>query len=924
MANNPQFFEINIEQVARKISGQTIGMCVTFEKLSNLPIDQMRELFEKFISPHIDNVFFIVRLITNVLSLLPSKYRVSIGYDIFLRPAYSLIKNFNALLLTNTSTEENVLLREISILNSNVEFNFDDFSLKRSSILQTHVEEKSVPRDTLAFDSIVKDIQVSESPVVPTKNSFFEKVAQEEEEEDAYSTANQRAIIRTNESGKTYVNSIEETHVIFEDIRSKFGLNLTLDNEEAISAVSHLQELSKRSIKHLSSDLYSEDIHSILELTQNADDNNYSNGVLPTLSINLSDNNDKNDYYGDAYPFILRFSNNEVGFCVENVNAICDISKSTKSLKDPGYIGHKGIGFKSVFKLTDRPEIHSNYFHFQFDSRGDILGYIIPKHAPIPDSWDPTIDKTMIILPLRIREENTNEELLKNICDQLNHISDAILLFLHRLRCMEINISSVLGSKVAGWKRKKFRKNQQKDSIVKVHVTEEFESGVTEKSITWFITQHKFDINIDTPTTTEISIAFRIDHMINEKSNNLLSFNDGQLDIYDMQTFSEKWMNSVRIFQKFCDLPDHPVFAFLPLRSYGFRFTLQADWKVTSSRETVDTNTNWNLLIRDEIPDAFTRSIVKLIEHAIKLDKNNIVQKKSQETSKKNAIEIENKGEIDDNEDDNEDDDNEDDENSSFSEDCIVCLNLIFHLIPTKNQIIDFFSTVPKIISQKLSSLKFIPTNENTFEEAKNVVLHPLNSKAVSMSSFDDEKFATSRSLLNSDLEFINITSKLLKKYRNLSFTNPLVIIPPHVVSELNLQQLNFSIFFSILQHWDEVKSIKNSNSYLVWILEQLDSYIDHSMHEKLKKLAIFPLLNGSTIAICSEKKLFFMSKNRGTLLQKYEEIPNLVLDHDFASKLRNNASALRTVRHCCALEEISDHSFVYHVALRQFKGLYI
>ncbi len=30
--------------------------------------------------------------------------------------------------------------------------------------------------------------------------------------------------------------------------------------------------------------------------------------------------------------------------------AVCSIGESTKSASDPGYIGHKGIGFKSVFK----------------------------------------------------------------------------------------------------------------------------------------------------------------------------------------------------------------------------------------------------------------------------------------------------------------------------------------------------------------------------------------------------------------------------------------------------------------------------------------------------------------------------------------------------------------------------------------------
>jgi len=41
-------------------------------------------------------------------------------------------------------------------------------------------------------------------------------------------------------------------------------------------------------------------------------------------------------------------------------------------------IGQKGIGFKSVFKVTDCPEIHSNGFHLRFDKNCGPMGYILP------------------------------------------------------------------------------------------------------------------------------------------------------------------------------------------------------------------------------------------------------------------------------------------------------------------------------------------------------------------------------------------------------------------------------------------------------------------------------------------------------------------------------------------------------------------
>lgn len=43
--------------------------------------------------------------------------------------------------------------------------------------------------------------------------------------------------------------------------------------------------------------------------------------------------------------------------------------------------GQKGIGFKSIFKVTDCPEIHSNGFHLRFDKTCGPMGYILPHWA---------------------------------------------------------------------------------------------------------------------------------------------------------------------------------------------------------------------------------------------------------------------------------------------------------------------------------------------------------------------------------------------------------------------------------------------------------------------------------------------------------------------------------------------------------------
>ena len=43
------------------------------------------------------------------------------------------------------------------------------------------------------------------------------------------------------------------------------------------------------------------------------------------------------------------------------------VGQSSKGIGGSGYIGQKGIGFKSVFRVSSRPEIHSKGFAFSLD-----------------------------------------------------------------------------------------------------------------------------------------------------------------------------------------------------------------------------------------------------------------------------------------------------------------------------------------------------------------------------------------------------------------------------------------------------------------------------------------------------------------------------------------------------------------------------
>lgn len=76
----------------------------------------------------------------------------------------------------------------------------------------------------------------------------------------------------------------------------------------------------------LSEELYTKITHFILELIQNADDNTYADGSIPTLAIRLDTD-------------CMDIQSNEMGFSEANIRAICKIGGSTKTDKTQGFIG---------------------------------------------------------------------------------------------------------------------------------------------------------------------------------------------------------------------------------------------------------------------------------------------------------------------------------------------------------------------------------------------------------------------------------------------------------------------------------------------------------------------------------------------------------------------------------------------------------
>ncbi|OCB85148.1 hypothetical protein A7U60_g7774 [Sanghuangporus baumii] len=348
---------------------------------------------------------------------------------------------------------------------------------------------------------------------------------------------------------------------VIQDIRR----SLELDKE----VPSVLSECVECSLELLTDQLYNADTHFLLELVQNAEDNEYKEAI-PTLRISITD-------------YAITLSCNEAGFSESNVRAICKIGASTKK-NISGFIGEKGIGkhtlsihaglvklmvcvsgFKSVFKIADIVHVASGPYTFKFD-RKERLGMI----API---WDPSRKSksgwTTFYLDLSSRQKRQ----ITAFNDMISAIKPSLLLFLTKLRSIELEIK--IDSKGATRSINIERTDLEMGFIQLTHT----ENGVLLLKDVYFMFKRTIDMsNVPNDTrrgadSTEIILAFPVD---------------------------ENQQPRVR---------PQDVHAFLPVRKFGFNFVIHGDFLTSSSREDILVDSLWNLNIRNTIVDTFIAAI---------------------------------------------------------------------------------------------------------------------------------------------------------------------------------------------------------------------------------------------------------------------------------------------------------------------------
>lgn len=351
----------------------------------------------------------------------------------------------------------------------------------------------------------------------------------------------------------------------YEHIRRIRNEKYWLDDSSRRGEQNPLLKDLQQSINKLSRDLYRKDSHFLLELIQNAEDNDYDCDN-PNLSFTLVKSDPTNS---NASGGALVISNNEIGFSEDNMEAMCSIGSSFKE-KLKGYIGEKGIGFKSVFKVTKSPYIYSNGYHVRFqDKINEIgLGYIVPEWVEsIPKVADQ--EQTTIILPL-----NNGKIGFSEVSRMMREFTPETILFLSKIRQLRFFVEG------------------------------EYDISIS-KSVE---NEHVVNLTISTTIDEQTSVIHK-EHLLYTKNftrpADLLV--EGREEVLDRDiTISFPIGNTAN---------DGAVYAYLPvLENTGMPFILNADFLVPGSRDMINEDSEWNEWLLKHIPELFVEAFTRFIK----------------------------------------------------------------------------------------------------------------------------------------------------------------------------------------------------------------------------------------------------------------------------------------------------------------------
>ncbi|MEY4118558.1 MAG: hypothetical protein RLZZ116_1886 [Planctomycetota bacterium] len=341
---------------------------------------------------------------------------------------------------------------------------------------------------------------------------------------------------------------------VVESIRRGYGFETPAADNRVVESATLIQTTLANALQLLSRELYNYEGHFLLELLQNADDNHYPASVAPALAISVQ-------------PDGIVVTNNEVGFHEENVRAIATIGNSTKRAAKANATGEKGIGFKAVFNVTPRPEIHSNGFHFCFDTTkyGD-LGMVVPEWLPSA-AHRGTVGETVIVLPAASQRAAP--------MDLIEQFTPELLLFMRRLRRIRFVDDRIAASVEL------LRTDHHGFCTVRRTVTQGGQTTTQEHR--FFRHEHEVVVS-DLQEEKRPGIA---------KSTVVIAIPLDKAGSVDKSTLRK-------------------LFAFLPVKDAGLPFVVHADFVLNTSREDIVRGKPWNVRLRNELGTALAEAVLAM------------------------------------------------------------------------------------------------------------------------------------------------------------------------------------------------------------------------------------------------------------------------------------------------------------------------
>lgn len=406
---------------------------------------------------------------------------------------------------------------------------------------------------------------------------------------------------------------------IIEDLQEKYIEKTPLEVRESLSGHSDVVQMNFAAS------------YFPLEFIQNADD---ENSTAIRFLLREADGSPRLEILNNGREFTepeVADGNQEVK---SDVRGICKAGQSPKEPRN--HIGFIGVGFKSIFEISERVEIHSGPFHFEFnrnlteatnDEESDLPWRVIPwwndsgHRARIPADIEDMRYTTRFVIHLD--EERISEDLYDGDTFSplsVENLDRRVFLFLKNLqeividdelsgnrrvlrRDAESGISDTLQDNVAAAKESYPRTVDDLNGIEPVKtisVTEE-RNGETERD-TWVVFSDRWKVPTKVRDDQKTKEYFRRGVESREIFIGLLANETGEL----VSPGRAGTLHS-------------GVFSYLPLKEIDadFEFLVHADFLTPSDRQSIKRDVLWNQEIAKAVAECLIDVIDSIAHHEV-------------------------------------------------------------------------------------------------------------------------------------------------------------------------------------------------------------------------------------------------------------------------------------------------------------------